>query len=185
MPLAGHGVEPSFDCSAVREGSIEALACSDTSLAALDNRLAKFFSRAKTKATNEHPPTLISEQRGWIKGRNACWKSEDAKDCVRESYQSRIAELEARYRLVEATDPAFFSCDGNPAKEVVVTFFETEPKTAIAEFGDRSLLMFLEESGSGAKYRGRNESLWTKGNKALVTWGYGGVEMDCEKSALN
>lgn len=70
---------------------------------------------------------------GWIKGRNDCWKSDAKSACVRTEYQRRIAELQARYRLVPATGPFRFECVDNAASEVTVTFFPTAPATSIAE----------------------------------------------------
>ena len=172
---------PSFDCAKVEAGSIEEIICNDEALSALDVKMAKVYKEDEAKAKNEHPPVLKAEQRGWIKGRNDCWKSDDKKECIEESYTLRIAELQARYRLVKSNGPVFYSCDGNPAKEVVMTFFETEPPTLIAEFGDSTSLMYIEPSGSGSKYEGRNESAWIKGKGALVTWGYDAPEMNCEE----
>ena len=52
----------------------------------------------------------------------------------------------------------------------------------IAERGDSVSLMFVQPSGCGARYQGRNESFWEHQGEALVTWGYGAVEMRCKKS---
>jgi membrane-bound inhibitor of C-type lysozyme len=72
-----------------------------------------------------------------------------------------------------------YACEGDPRNEVIATFFQTDPPTVIAERGDRVSLMYLQPSGSGAKYQGRNESLWEKAGEALITWGYGTKEMRC------
>ncbi|MBX3516037.1 MAG: MliC family protein [Rhodospirillales bacterium] len=171
---------PSFDCSKVEAGSIEEMICKDDQLSALDRKMTAVYAAASEKATNEHPPVLKAEQRGWIKGRNDCWKSDDKRACVEQSYKLRIAELQAGYRLVPGTDPVFYVCDGQPAKEVVATFFQTEPPTAIAEFGDQTSWMVLQPAASGAKYQGRNETLWEHHGEALITWGYGASEMRCQ-----
>lgn len=75
------------------------------------------YVEATKKAINEHPPVLKAEQRGWVKGRNDCWKSADKRKCVDQSYRRRIAELQARYRLVSANGPFWYSCDGDPRNE--------------------------------------------------------------------
>lgn len=170
---------PSFDCSKVEAGSIEQQICQNDALAALDRQLAEVYQAAQNKAVNEQPPMLKSSQRGWIKGRDECWQSDDKPACIRDSYQRRIAELQALYRLVEATGPVFYSCDDNPAKEVVATFFATEPPTASIEFGDSSSLMFLQPAASGARYQGRNETFWEHQGEATVVWGYEAAEMRC------
>jgi uncharacterized protein len=185
--LSGAGIEkvlasgPSFDCSQVEQGSIEELICKDEVLSELDRRMAAVYAEAAKKAINEHPPSLKAEQRGWIKGRNDCWKSEDKRQCIDQSYRYRIAELQARYRLVPSNGPFWYSCNGDPRNEVVVTFFKTDPPTLEAERGDQVSLMYLVRSGSGSKYQGRNESFWEHQGEATIVWGYGSPEMRCSK----
>jgi uncharacterized protein len=170
---------PSFDCSKVRGGSIAELVCRDDSLAQLDNSLARVYAQALKRATNEHPPTLKAEQRGWIKGRDECWKSPDPRACAQTEYQRRIAELQARYRLLAPTASLRYACDGDAHNEVIATYFPTDPPTLIAERGDAVSTMFLERSGSGAKYAGRNETLWEHQGSALIRWGPGAPQMHC------
>ena len=170
---------PSFDCTKVEAGSIEEMICKDPGLTALDVKLAAVYKEALAKATNEHPPVLKAEQRGWIKGRDDCWKSDDKEKCVEDEYTRRIAELQAKYRQVKSTGPVIYISDGNQAKEVDKTIIETAPPTMMAEYGDSTSLMFLEPSGSGSKYEGRNESAWIKGDDALVVWGFEAPEMSC------
>ena len=172
---------PSFDCSKAQKGSIEELICKDEGLSMLDRKMATVYAEAAKKAINEHPPVLKAEQRGWIKGRNDCWKSQDKRKCIEESYRRRIAELQALYRLVPANGPFWYSCDGDPRNEVVVTFFTTDPPTLEAERGDSVSLMFLQPSSSGSKYQGRNESLWEHQGEVRIVWGYGSPEMRCSK----
>jgi len=174
---------PSFPCGKVEAGSIEEMICRDAALSKLDRQLSEVYAAAARKAANEHPPVLKPEQRGWVRGRNECWKREDRRACVVGEYTRRVAELQARYRLVPATGPVFYACDGHPANEVVVTYFKTDPPTLIAERGDSVSLMYLERSASGTKYQGRNESFREHQGTARVTWGYGAPEMRCvEKS---
>jgi uncharacterized protein len=172
---------PSFDCAKVAPGSIEEMVCKDKELSVLDRKLAEVYAAASRKAVNEHPPMLKAEQRGWIKGRNDCWKSKARRACIEENYRLRIAELQARYRLVPAIGPVTWSCDNNPKNEVVVTFFKTEPATLIAERGDQVSLMYLQPSASGIRYQGRNESYWEHHGEATITWGYGAPEMRCKQ----
>ena len=175
-----HAQGPSFACGKVRPGSIEEMICRDSRLSALDRKLADVFAAASKKAVDEHPPVLKAEQRGWIKGRDECWKSADKRGCVESAYVRRIAELQATYRLVPGKGPVTYVCDGQPANEVTATFFPTDPPTLYAERGDSVSLMFLQPSGSGARYQGRNESLWEHQGEALITWGYGAPEMRCK-----
>jgi uncharacterized protein len=172
---------PAFDCSKAEAGSIEALICNNDGLAKLDRMLADVYSSALKKAADEHPPVLKAEQRGWIRGRNNCWKSDDKPRCVANAYRRRIAELQARYRLVPGRGPFEFACEGSQANRIVATFFPTDPPTLIAERGDSVSFMVLAPSASGAKYESRNESFWEHQGEARVTWGHGAPEMRCKK----
>ncbi len=187
-PADAEAPGPAFDCEAVSPDSTEALICQTPALAAQDRTLNNLYAAARNKARNQHPPHLVAEQRGWIKGRNDCWKSDDRAGCVADSYRRRIAELQAQYRLVPFSAPYRFVCSANDADEVIITHFETQPLTLIAERGDQVSLMFRQPSASGSKYQGRNESFWEHASpdphsptEAIVTWGYEAKPMRCQR----
>lgn len=171
---------PAYDC-AKASGSVESLICSDAELAALDREMASVYAAALRKAGNEHPPVLKAQQRGWIKGRNDCWKSNDLRQCVVDLYKLRRVELQAQYRLVPVAASARYVCDGDPRKEVIVNFFQTDPPSLIAVGGDSVSLMLQQTVAHGAHYQGRNESFRAYGGTVTVVWGYGAPEMRCQK----
>lgn len=170
---------PSFDCTKVAADSSAALVCRDPALAALDRKLSATYAAAARQAAYEYPPQLPATQRGWVVGRDDCRNSTDPPACVRATYVQRIVELQLRYRLVPATGPVRYACNGDRRNELVATFFQTEPPTLIAERGDQSSLMWLQPAASGAKYQGRNESFREYHGEARVIWGYGAPEMSC------
>lgn len=86
---------PSFSCAAVTQGSMEELICQSGTLSALDVKLAATYKKALVKSNNN--PMLKAEQRGWIKGRNECWKEDDKNACLQDVYQQRITELQSKY----------------------------------------------------------------------------------------
>jgi uncharacterized protein len=176
---AAQAAGPSFDCGKVEAGSIAALVCQDPALAAADVKLAGVYAAALAKAGDEHPPVLKAEQRGWIKGRDECWKADDRPACVADAYRLRTAELQARYRLLAPVGTATYACDDAPGSEVTATFYATDPPTAIAERGDATSFMVEQPAASGARYQGRNESLWEHQGEATITWGYGAPELRC------
>jgi uncharacterized protein/heat shock protein HslJ len=170
---------PSFDCRKAR-ASAEREVCNAPELAALDRQLSVVYAAARRQTTREQSPTLKAEQRGWIKGRNDCWKSPDLRTCVADAYRTRIAELQARYRLVPATARATYVCNGEAGNEIAVVFFPTDPPTLIAERGDSVSLMYQQPSASGSRYQGRNESFWEHQGEATVVSGHGAPDMRCK-----
>ncbi len=177
------GTGPSFNCQARDLARAARLVCQDPALAALDRQLAQVYAQARAKAKNEHPPVLKATQRGWVKGRDDCWKADDLRACVLASYQQRIVELQARYRLVAMRGPFRWVCEGQPANELVVRYFATQPPALIAERGDQSALMTQVMAASGAHYEGPNESFWEHHGEAQVRWGADAPEMRCVLAA--
>jgi uncharacterized protein len=172
---------PAFDCSKA-QGEVEQLICKDEGLAALDRKLDEAYKAALAKARDDVPQWLRTEQRGWIKGRNECWKAGQGdpvfltaswqaagmRECVEGNYKIRTSELQALMRLVPPKGPVFFACDDR--SQVVATFFETDPPTARLERGDQTVTAWLVPTGSGSRYEGQNVEFWTKSQEATVSW---------------
>lgn len=172
---------PTFDC-AKAQGEVEKLICGDASLAALDRKLAEAYKAASAKATGKMLSTLKAEQRGWVKGRDDCWKTaagtptwitaswtvDSAKACVAAQYEIRTSELQAVWRLVQPKTVSY-ACQNNPANEVVANSFATEPPTIRLERGDRTVTLWRIPAGGG-KYEGQNVSLVHDGDTVQVSW---------------
>ena len=179
--LAAAADGPTFDC-AKAQGEVEKLICSDAALAALDRKLAEAYKAASAKATGKMLSTLKAEQRGWVKGRDDCWKTSgetpawitatwtvsSVKDCVAAQYEIRTSELQAVWRLVQPKTVSY-ACQNNPANEVVANFFATEPPTIRLERGDRTVTLWQIPAGGG-KYEGQNVSLVHDGDTVQVSW---------------
>lgn len=166
---------PSFDCSQA-EGQVEELICSTPELAALDLHMDTVWQGAMDVMEQGNMPesdraTIRAEQRGWAEGRNDCWQSDDVEACVRSEYQVRTARLMADFGLAEAGEPTFWSCEGNPANEFVLTFFQTEPQSVRVERGDRQEVMIRTPTASGSRYLGTfGKEVWVKGAEGTFIW---------------
>ncbi len=166
---------PAFDCSKA-EHEIEELICQDSELAGKDRKLAGVYKQALNALSGVTDGVAATRnlkvfQRGWIKGRNECWKSADKVRCTHDSYDMRIAELQARYFLIEAAPPVFYECENNPANEIVASFVATDLPSVRLERGDTVKVGLLVQTGSGSKYiADHGTSFWIKGDEAQVSW---------------
>lgn len=171
-------------CLPAPHSSAEQMICSQPHFWPQDVLLTQVYQQASEQASQSSDGALLrnlkAEQRGWIKGRNDCWKAEDPGNCIASAYRLRTAELQARYRLVAANQPNYFYCGGDRANEMVITYFQTEPPSLIAERGDQRALMFVQPAASGARYQGRNESFWEHQGEARVTWGVDAAPEICQ-----
>ncbi len=95
LSTAVFAAEPSFNCSKATH-EIEKLICNDDELAAQDVSLNNLYKIVLKNTPTAAQKRLKSEQIGWIKGRNDCWKASDQRDCVKGEYQARINELKDR-----------------------------------------------------------------------------------------
>ena len=86
---------PSFDCAKASH-EVEELICKDAELADLDRSLADLYAVVLKNTPASEQKMLKAEQRGWVKGRNDCWKSSDQRGCVKSEYEVRISELRDR-----------------------------------------------------------------------------------------
>jgi uncharacterized protein len=179
-PAVSSAAAPSFDC-AKAQGEVEQLICSDAALAALDRQLADTYKAAMAKARDDMPGILRTEQRGWVGGRNDCWKATDetwitaswtvasVRDCVDAQYRLRISELQAMWQLLPQ-DTVSYTCNGERSNAVVASYFASDPPTIRLERGDRTATLWRIPQGADARYEGQNVSLVRRAGNVTVEW---------------
>jgi uncharacterized protein len=175
VPLAAAGqtvkpAGPSFDCTKA-SGQVEQLICRDAALAALDRKLADAYA----KAIKGWPADVAKEQRaiqrGWIKGRDECWKASDLRACVENEYKTRIVEVQIKGGLVMVPTPVSFVCKGEEGTPVTAVFYkDTDPQSAVLTVGNDQVIAFLAPSGSGARYTAANVEFWEHQGTAAIVW---------------
>lgn len=138
--VEGHPPSPSFDCSKA-SGQVENLICKETTLMLLDRNMDQTYQQAVTRiksldvGSEPELKTLKAYQRGWIKGRNDCWKARDIARCVKANYQNRISKLQAKWMLLPSENAVNFFCTDN--SDVFITFYASLLPSASVERGDQ------------------------------------------------
>ncbi len=177
FPVTANADAPAFDCAGA-SGQVEQLICSDENLAALDQELARVYQSAQSALPQSELPALKVEQRGWIKGRNDCWKAADTLDCVTETYQTRIVELQIRSGELIAPTAIAYNCGKDNAEPFYAAFYSgTVPASVVLTHGQDQVVAFIAPSGSGAKYVASGVEFWEHHGEALVYWF--GTELKC------
>jgi uncharacterized protein len=173
--------KPAFNC-AKADGEVEELICSNDELAALDHKIADVYKAAMKNLPADEQKTEKAYQRGWIKGRNDCWKADDIEDCVRFSYESRITELQIKSGQMEVPEPVYYQCGDTHALEdtVIAVFYkDSQLPAAVLTKGDEQVIALRSPSASGAKYEVQNVTFWEKSGEAQVSWN--GEELTCNE----
>lgn len=173
-------VTPSFDCSKA-EHEAEQLVCSNYGLAALDNRLAEVYAAelAKPGASKE----LAATQRGWVKGRDECWKADDKKLCVEEEYRTRIAELQINSPGAMAATAVEFTCNDNSKPFTMAYYNELDDRPAVITLGNDQAIIFPQPAASGTQYGRKGITYREHQGKATVD--FYGIALECAPVSTN
>ncbi|MEP2530234.1 MliC family protein [Shimia sp.] len=183
--LAG---DPSFDCTKAASSAEEAICASDD-LAALDQELTRIYRLAVRDETlsTERVAELKTTQRGWIKGRDECWKSDlGVETCVAVEYGYRIAEIRTGYAAARDGDntsigPFAYVCEGMDVPLSVV-FVNAGTARAVITWRDGAQVLTAGPTGSGVRYEASDMVFHTKGDAGMLT--LNGQTMDCRQDDI-
>ncbi|WP_286236923.1 MliC family protein [Neptuniibacter halophilus] len=179
--------QPGYSCDKAAH-EIEQLVCGDQELIRLDHLLNEVFrvSLRRAAGLDDRPDQAVKQlrarQRGWIKGRNACWKAmAEKRSCTLKRYQQRIAQLEADWGSGESGSVRRYVCGDNLANEVYFQPVKTSTlPAAIIEYGDQRQVFTAAISASGSRYNGEfGRYFWTRGEEALLVWDQRQPEQTC------
>lgn len=174
VPPPPETVKPSFDCSKA-QSEAETMVCADYGLAGLDNRLAEVYAAELSKPNASKD--LAATQRGWVKGRDECWKADDKRWCIEEEYRTRIAELQINSPGAMAATAIEFKCDDNSKPFTMAYYQELDDKPAVITLGKDQAIVFPQPAASGAKYGRKGTEYWEHQGKATVD--FYGVKLQC------
>jgi uncharacterized protein len=161
---------PSYDCTRA-QGQVQELICTNESLAALDRTLADVYAIALDRFPLDELSTLKAEQRGWIKGRDECWKADDVSACVTDEYHRRTVALQIKSGQLMAPTPVSYKCDEAAELPFSAAFYgDTHPASVVLTYGPDQVIAFSTPSGSGAKYATSGVEFWEHHGEATVDW---------------
>jgi uncharacterized protein len=168
---------PSFDCGRA-ESSVEKLVCESPELARLDRELADVWTKALETWPEEEIRRQQATQRGWIKGRDDCWKADDLGECVAYAYRTRLLEVQIESGQLEAPTPVAYRCAGEEGRPFTVSFYsQTDPSGAVITFGDDQVILFGVRAASGARYAAPGVEFWEHQGEARVD--FFGQQLEC------
>ena len=114
-----------------------------------------------------HSVLLRAAQRGWVKGRDDCWKAGDTRSCVLEAYVRGIVDLRIQHGLVQVPATVEYRCDGDTAR-VAAVFYHDPPQAMVLTVGDDQAILPIARSGSGARYAASGVEFWEHQRQASL-----------------
>lgn len=178
---------PSFECDQT-ENRAQELICADQGLAARDRHVAGVYADAlaavqELETGAEAAATdLRTRQSDWIGRRDGCWREPNPKGCLIAAYAHREGALVARWMLRPPVETISWTCDGNPANELVTMLFDSELQSIRFERGDSIEIGARIPTASGARFEARSgRMIWIHGDAATYR-DPGGGDVDCVRS---
>lgn len=150
--------------------------CEEPDLAELDLELADVWARALPRFPASELDRIRAFQRGWIKGRNDCWKAEVVAACVRAEYERRITALEIEGGLVEAPDVVRLDCDSGPIMWVA-SYTDTKLPVVVLTSQDEQVLAFEVATDRGSRYEGPDVVYHERDGEVVLQWR--GIHTSC------
>jgi len=176
LPVAAQQGGPSIDCGSA-SGVVSATVCSDAAIGASDGRLAGHVETVieTLAARGEEGAEALAEfeqsQRDWSAARDECARSTDPRGCVAEAYAAREAELVASFQLAEPDRSVSYTCPGQAAGGLSVSFFDLDkPAVRIEGAGADAVTGTAATTVDGAKYAlSSGQEVWMRKDVARFT----------------
>lgn len=169
---------PSFDCTKA-QSEAEKLVCGDARLAALDRQLAALYKRVQTSPDELD---IAAEQRGWIKGRDACSRAVDPHRCLVESYQTRLVELTINGGGIQVPAKVEYRCDDNSKPVTAVFYNDIDPTAAVVSWGNDQAIVFpvpvTREENNGGRWGREGVDLRTHNDRTTLE--FYGTTLQCQ-----
>lgn len=169
---------PSFDC-AKAQSEAETLVCGDARLAALDRQLAALYKRVQTSPDELD---IAAEQRGWIKGRDACSRAVDPHRCLVESYQTRLVELTINGGGIQVPATVEYRCDDNSKPVTAVFYNDIDPTAAVVSWGRDQAIVFpvpvTKDDNNGGRWGREGVDLRTHDDQTTLE--FYGTTLQCQ-----
>lgn len=169
MVSSAVATEPAFDCTKA-EGAVETLICQDNHLAALDQKMQQVFDKAMAQLPAGDVKVQKAMQRGWIKGRNDCWKANDIRDCTDFAYKSRIVELQIISGQLEVPKSVSVDCGDSSQPFTAVFYNQTDPASLVLTRNNDQVIALAEPMASGIKYYGQNVEYGEHQGEISIKW---------------
>jgi len=153
-PVAG----PSLDC-AKPANAAQQLVCNDPKLTDLDHRLQAAYAQAQNRPGADKA-ALTTAQNNWAATRDQCAQDSDMATCVLQAYQTRLVQLAIADPATAAPAVITYRCPADNGPLTAQFYNQFDPKAAVLNWKGDQYILFVEMSGSGARYGRQGIEYW-------------------------
>jgi uncharacterized protein len=164
-----------FDC-AKPANKAQQLVCGEPQLTDLDRRLQAAYQQALARPGADQA-TLTTAQGAFATTRDGCADLVEVRTCVLEAYQTRLVELAIADPATVAPPVVTYNCPADAGTLTAQFYNQLDPKTAVLDWKGVRVILFLQPSGSGARYGRQGSEYWE--HQGEVTLDLGGTKFVC------
>ena len=164
-----------FDC-AKPANKAQQLVCGEPQLTDLDRRLQAAYQQALARPGADQA-TLTTAQSAFATTRDGCADLVEVRTCVLEAYQTRLVELAIADPATVAPPVVTYNCPADAGTLTAQFNNQLDPKTAVLDWKGVRVILFLQPSGSGARYGRQGSEYWE--HQGEVTLDLGGTKFVC------
>jgi uncharacterized protein len=164
-----------FDC-AKPANKAQQLVCGEPQLTDLDRRVQTAYQQALGRPGADQP-TLITAQSAFATIRDGCADFVDVRTCVVEAYQTRQVELAIADPATVAPPVVTYNCPADAGTLSAQFYNQLDPKTAVLDWKGNRVILFIQLSGSGARYGRQGSEYWE--HQGEVTIDLSGTKFVC------
>ncbi len=167
-----------LDCAKPANGA-QQLACNDPQVTDLDRRVQAAYQQALARPGADQA-ALTAAQNSWAGVRDGCAQNTDMRTCVLEAYQTRLVQLAIADPATVAPPVVTYQCPAEFGPLTAQFYNQFDPPTAVLHWKANQEILFIEPSGSGARYGRQGSEYWEhQGEVKLDFSGFNGTKFVC------
>ena len=140
-----------LDCAKPVNGA-QQLVCNDPQVTDLDRRLQAAYQQALARPGADHA-ALTAAQNSWATVRDGCAQNADVHtSCVLDAYQTRLVQLAIADPATVAPPVVTYQCPADFGPLTAQFYNQFDPPTAVLNWKGTQEILFIQPSGSGARY---------------------------------
>jgi len=163
LSACGSNATPSdttLDCAKPANGrAVWQLVCNDPQLTDLDRRLQTAYQQALARPGADRT-ALTAAQRSWATERDGCAHNTDMRICVLEAYQTRLVQLAIADPDTASPPVVTYRCPADFGPLTARFYNQFNPPTAVLNWKGKQEILFIQPSGSGARYGRQGSEYW-------------------------
>ena len=136
------------------------LVCNDPQVTDLDRRLQAAYQQALARPGADHA-ALTAAQNSWATVSDGCAQNADVHtSCVLDAYQTRLVQLAVADPATVAPPVVTYQCPADFGPLTAQFYNQFDPPTAVLNWKGTQEILFIQPSGSGARYGPQGSEYW-------------------------